>query len=400
MRVIIFDTSAVNLLNRRSSRWDLLRAVKQSGLELSIPWMVCEELIAHQVLPYIEAFQQATAAINRLNKRNEWGDALRRPSNEIERARSYWRGQYEELFRILETSGEAARQALSREANCQRPAKVDPENKGGARDAAIWLSVMDFLKANPEESVFFVCGNTSDFGDGSSYPEPMADDLRAAGSRLTLLTSFPEFVSRFTEPITVIDTERVQSLLESLLMQTSNPIGVAAANLHFRQPYTWEWYTGTAIGIGNSSTGYEYRPFRWQAWLTPPTATVRHIGEMSGHKIGGEEWYTATVDWILTGYAVPGPQTEILAPPDYRLILMGCQWQTKILFSTRGGESLSIIEYDQPAALEPGDQEEWEPLLNKTMALPATYLARLQRIVNVTDNPLELNDGEPSNEAS
>jgi hypothetical protein len=142
--MIIFDTSAVNLLNRKSTRWDLLRAVKQSGLELGIPWMVCEELIAHQALPYIEAFQMATVAINKLNKRNQWGNQLRKLPNEIEQARSYWRNQYEELFQILETSGEAARQALSREANCQKPANVDPQNKGGARDAAIWPSVVDF----------------------------------------------------------------------------------------------------------------------------------------------------------------------------------------------------------------------------------------------------------------
>jgi hypothetical protein len=169
--------------------------------------MVYEELISHQVLPYIEAFQQATAAIDKLNKRNQWGRALRRPPNHIEQARSYWRSQYEELFQILETSGETARQALSREANCQKPAKVDPENKGGARAAAIWLSVVDFLKANPKESVFFVCGNTSDFSNGTSYPQPMANDLHGVESRLTHLTSFEQFVSRFTEQIASADAD-------------------------------------------------------------------------------------------------------------------------------------------------------------------------------------------------
>jgi hypothetical protein len=204
------------------------------------------------------------------------------------------------LFQILETSGEAARQALSREANCQKPAKVDPKNKGGARDAAIWLSVVDFLKANPEESVFFVCGNTSDLRNGTSYPHPMANDLQGVGSRLTHLTSFEQFVSRFTEQIAV-DTEHVQNLLVDLLTSTANPVGVAAANLHFRQPYKREWYTGTAIGARASSVEYEYRPFRWHAWLFPPTAAIRRIGEVSGHKIGKEEWYTATVNLFHPG---------------------------------------------------------------------------------------------------
>jgi hypothetical protein len=242
--------------------------------------------------------------------------------------------------------------------------------------------------------VFFVCDNTSDFGDGNSYPEPMADDLQGVGSRLILLTSFDQFVSRFTQPITAIDTEHVRNLLANLLTQIPNPIGVAAANLHFRQPYKQEWYTSTAIGVG--ATDYEYRPFRWQAWLAPPAATVRHIDEVSGHKIGGEEWYTATVDWILAGYATPGLQTEIPASPDFALTLIACQWRTKILFSTRGEESLSIIEYDQPAALALSELEEWEPLLDLKMTLrEAVRLFRQERIADLIYNELELYEDMP-----
>lgn len=83
------------------------------------------------------------------------------------------------MFEIIDTSGNVARQALLREANCEKPAKgPDAKDKGGARDVAIWLSVIEYLKDNLEEKVIFVTGNTRDFGDGSEFPAPMSDDLK------------------------------------------------------------------------------------------------------------------------------------------------------------------------------------------------------------------------------
>lgn len=133
--------------------------------------------------------------------------------------------------------------------------------------------------------------------------------------------------------------------------------------------------------------------------MFPPTAAVRRIGELSGHKIGEEEWYTATVDWILTGYAAPSVHAETLVAPDYSVFLMACQWRTKILFSTREGEFLSIIEYEQPAALELSDREEWEPLLNKSMAFQAdAQLLRQGRAIELIFSQDELYDDMPSTE--
>lgn len=93
---------------------------------------------------------------------------------------------------------------------------------------------------------------------------------------------------------------------------------------------------------------------------------------------------------------MPSLQAETLTPPDYSLILMACQWRTKILFSTRTDESLSIIEYDQPAALQLSDREEWEPLVNKTMTLQTdARLINQGRITDLIYSERELYDDIP-----
>ena len=140
--------------------------------------MVREELVAQQVIPYREAYGQAESAINQLSRKTFWRTIpATLPPLDIERAKEYWHGQYGEVLRTLETSGENARAALAREAFREKPAKVVSKEKSGARDAAIWLSVIDYLRANPTETVYFVTSNTKDFGDGSVYQNPMSEDL-------------------------------------------------------------------------------------------------------------------------------------------------------------------------------------------------------------------------------
>jgi hypothetical protein len=147
--LIIFDTSALFGLSPDNPKFDLLQALKHSGQQqVSIPWMVQEELVAHRVLRHAEAHSAAVSAARDLNRVAPWlGERGPKPFNRGE-ASDYWRQAYGRLFQIVETSGDVARQALLREANCERPAKgPDAKDKGGARDAAIWLSVVEYLKA-------------------------------------------------------------------------------------------------------------------------------------------------------------------------------------------------------------------------------------------------------------
>jgi hypothetical protein len=384
--MIIFDTSALYGLTRSSPKFDFLRALKHSGLEpVGIPWMVREELVAQQVLEYETAYGQANAAISGLNRKIPWAAAgsVKLPARDVEKAKEYWRGQYEEILKILETSGESARAALAREAYCEKPANVDPKNKGGARDAAIWLSVIDYLKANPAETVYFVSNNTQDFGDGSAYPSPMSEDLTDMMSRLLHLTSFDDCISRFSDNLGA-STEDVKSLLTSLINDSLVSIeGTAQSALSGGR------FEGTRIEDG------VFEPIQWTAWLVPPSAAVRNVSEASGHKIGDEEWYTATVDWILVGIAQPiafytGSIRDISA-----IVQTACRWRTKILFSTGARRRLAIVDFETPRALDPNDRTELQPVIDQLMSSPSSSLAFAAYFVLLTATATAKNDVSP-----
>ncbi|MFI9248165.1 hypothetical protein ACIGXF_37675 [Streptomyces sp. NPDC053086] len=57
----------------------------------------------------------------------------------------------------------------------------------GARDAAIWLTAIEYAREHPDEKVYFVSKNTKDFGDGTAYPYPMNEDVAGFGERFVLL---------------------------------------------------------------------------------------------------------------------------------------------------------------------------------------------------------------------
>ena len=295
--MIILETSELFGLTRDSSKFDFLRALRYSGAERAgIPWMVREELVAQQVIPYTEAYKQAESAINQLSRKTFWQTiSATLPPLDIERAKEHWRGQSGEVLQTLQTSGENAQAALAREAFREKPAKVFSKEKSGARDAAIWLSVIDYLRANPTETVYFVTSNTKDFGDGSAYQDPMSEDLDDMAPRLTYLTSFDDCISRFRTTIDV-NLEDARELLSHLVAASLTPIRSAA-----HTELKGGRFEGTRLDG-------PYEPYHWTTWLIPPSALVRDVTEASGHRIGNDEWYTAAVDWILIGLTRPaGP---------------------------------------------------------------------------------------------
>ncbi|WUS95166.1 hypothetical protein OHA46_00040 [Streptomyces sp. NBC_00708] len=120
---------------------------------------------------------------------------------DLERLLEHWRGAYGEIFEVIETSGAVLRRAYQREAMALPPAKEVRDHAEGGHDAAIWFSILDFLKQNPDEHVYFLINNTKDFGDGSSYKYPMSEDIRGLEDRLTMLKDFAQVVSEFTTEV-------------------------------------------------------------------------------------------------------------------------------------------------------------------------------------------------------
>lgn len=358
--MIIFDTNILRGVSRANPKFDVLRALKHSGVySVGIPWMVLEELTARQALEYAASHERASTAVNDLNRKSPWDRDTPLPAFDFERAKEYWHDQYAEVLEILETSEKSAKETLAREAYCEKPAKTDPSKKGGARDVAIWLSVIDYLRENPTETVYFVSNNSRDFGDGTNYPSPMAEDLGEMESRLVILASFDEVISRFTEIIEA-DSDHVKELLTELVSDSSAWVEQTVNTS----------LTGTSFDGTRFYAGYYFEASQWQNWVVMPAAVVRNVGNASGHKIADAEWYTATVDWILAGFAVAAPQLlEALNASEIPSVgLAICEWSTKVLLSTDEDQEPTIVDFEQPRALDPAERDEWQPLAEAAMA--------------------------------
>lgn len=87
------------------------------------------------------------------------------------------------------------------------------KSKGrGFRDALIWYSLLEYLRANPEHKVAFITDNTQDFGVGSLKAELVAE-LAELGfqERVVYFQSLNEFLAEYSEPIAFINDEFVEA---------------------------------------------------------------------------------------------------------------------------------------------------------------------------------------------
>jgi hypothetical protein len=346
--------------------------------------MVLEELAAQRSLNHEKAHKQGVSALRDLQRAAPWIKPVRLSAFDGEAARNHWREQYQRLFEVIDTSPEVARQALVREANRHKPAKgPDAKVKGGARDAATWLSVVDYLKAHPAEKVFFVSSNTKDFGDGSTYPPPMDEDIRGMEWRLTHLTSFDDVVSTFSKPLE-IDEENIENVLTRLLTteEALTPLEAAANDLLGPRMITWAADEAADVMVLRLDG---YAPANFIGWAATPKPVLRRVRDASGHQIGEEEWYTATVDWILVGFAASRHGHTLADGANFGPT--ACQWTVKMLFSSRQGEVPTILQYGRPQDLDPAEKDEWEPLVRKAAADAAVNYVQLATKFLVTGKP-------------
>ncbi|MFG3180284.1 PIN domain-containing protein [[Kitasatospora] papulosa] len=340
--MIIFDTNAVNLLPPEGPRADIIRKLRQSKHHrVAVPWMVLEEMAAHQAKLYPEKYRAVMNTLEKLRTLLPWDLESSLEPLDLERFLDHWRGVYGEIFEVIETSGEVARKALAREAMALPPAKRSKDHSEGARDVAIWFSILEFLKENPEENICFVTNNTSDFGDGSTFPYPMNEDLRGLEGRLTRLTDFDQVVSRFTKEVAVEDAEATASeLLKSLAVRSL----VAQTALE-----TLSSPTGfTGLGPTDALAA-------WHEWLATPEVDLLSVTDVTGHEIEGDVWYTASAKWLLYGLVADGPD------PDAQYV--ACVWEMKVLLSAHDGHKApTLLQTCEPSLPDTSDQTSMDTL--------------------------------------
>ncbi|WP_251049623.1 MULTISPECIES: PIN domain-containing protein [unclassified Streptomyces] len=180
--LIILDTCILGSCGLGSSTADLLRMMRELEVErIAVPWAVMEEVTAQQVVKYRQQRGAAEKAHKALAEVAGWEVPPQLEAFDPEAVRKHWREEYGSIVEVIATSQSTLREALRREANILPPCKSVTAGKEtvkiGGRDAAIWLSAVEYAREHPDETVYFVSSNTKDFGHGNAYEYPMDEDL-------------------------------------------------------------------------------------------------------------------------------------------------------------------------------------------------------------------------------
>ncbi|MEU7323413.1 PIN domain-containing protein [Streptomyces griseoviridis] len=344
--MIILDTNTLKGISLRGPEAELLRAIQAAGVqEVSAPWIVFEELAAQQALLYEEKHQAALDAVMVLDKATPWAKVAPPTKDSPERVRSYWRRRYTELAKPLPTSLHAYEQALYREANLFAPCKTVNSGKAkvGARDAAIWLTAVEYARDHPEESVFFVTNDSDFHGGGAPLRHPLPQDLEGLEDRFVLFTSLDEVVTKFATEVEAPEDD-VRSMLakppagEEIVRRARH-----SGNLN---------YVATAVRetqrlVNVAVSGH---------FLNAISIRLSSVSDIRAYEIAGHKWCTASARWLFSGY-VPAPHFEIPVP------LVNWAWETRVLVSpTTPEKGLTVLQSGAFTPITPEDVELLPPL--------------------------------------
>ncbi|MFB8347932.1 PIN domain-containing protein [Streptomyces niveus] len=338
--MIILDSNILKGTSLRGPEAELLRVIRTAGVENVVaPWIVLEELAAQQALAYQVKYEAAEAAMLKLKAATPWAPVPlpRRVPPEV--VRGHWRGRYAEIVGTLPTSPSAYEQALFREANLLAPCKTvnSGKHKTGARDAAIWLTAVEYARAHPLEPVYFVSNNTEDFGDGKSFQSPMREDLQGLEDRFVLFTSLDGVLTKFAAESPVSEGE-----LTSLLELDENLVNVARmAKGAARRG------RGTVIDPVDG----EWRDVVVRRWVSDPVVNLNCVSDARSHEISGHQWSTVTAHWLLFGYAsIYTTRNRTAWAP------VACSWETRVLVSpTAPHEGLNVLRQELTTPVSPED---------------------------------------------
>ncbi|WP_327345974.1 PIN domain-containing protein [Streptomyces europaeiscabiei] len=344
--MIILDANILKGVSLRGPEAELLRTIRTSGVErVAAPWIVFEELAAQQVLLYGAKHETALDAVTALDKATPWAKVALPVKASPEMVRGYWRKRYTELAEPLQTSLTAYEQALFREANLLAPCKTINSGKAktGARDAAIWLTAVEYAREHPQESVYFVT-NDSDFLDHStSLRHPLDEDLKGLEQRFVLFTSLDDVVSKFATEIEAPEDD-VRSVL-------AKPPAGAAAVRSARHSGNFN-FVATAVReerrlVEVPVTGH---------FLNSVSLALSSVSGIRAYEIAGHKWCTATARWLFSGY-VPQPYSPTPTP------LVNWAWETRLLLSPTAPEKgVTVLRGGAFTPISPEDVERLPPI--------------------------------------
>jgi PIN domain len=201
--LIILDT---NVLPRDGSLAGpaiaLVQAIaEKTGHKVSLPAIVVEESVAMFYRELCKEWDKANTAARSLAR---FFPGYRIEEPDLVKRAEQWRADLQRSFAILDAPPGAADEALRREAHRIAPTRsAGPKGSGsGARDALIWLTILDAYGREPANGVtFFVTSNPVDFGDGELLPALQREvDAVATTASFRYLTSMTELLDALATP--------------------------------------------------------------------------------------------------------------------------------------------------------------------------------------------------------
>lgn len=330
--------------------------------------MVIEELAAQHARRYQKAHEQVERAMEALRRATPWQLPNALGDSDPKRVREHWREQYGVVAETIPTSETALREGLFREANGLPPSRViekgkDKEEKTGGRDAAIWLSAVEYARENLDETVYFVSQNTKDLGDGSSYSPPMDSDVRGLDGRFIHLDNLDDVVSRFAQA-----TASDEELLRKRLSAPANEQAVAIAAVTNNGEDLWDGAVVSGTVLDEDLPAPETVR---GTWVLAPVVQVGSLNDVQSYQIGTHEWCTASVRWVCSG---------IITSTLYGLLRVASAWEVRVLLTpSKEDTKLTILrtisrqspisESDRALVLSP-DSEEWPTQERLKLVLP------------------------------
>lgn len=354
--MIILDTCILENFSLDSISSDLLKTIATSGVDVvAVPDVVMTELVSHRVIPQREKHEKAVDAFQNYATSSPWLVVTQAPDLDLERLTKHWRAKHEEIVQVVDVSASALREAYRRESMhlppCSRVEVGGRPIKIGGRDAAIWLTAVEYAREHQDETVVFVSANTSDFGTGSPYPYPMNEDV-AGLANFVHLTSFTDLISRFATPSEVQDGEaqRVLSTPEAakvIQREVRMELGVPRRG---PGPYSFEVATSRTADMDQAEFDEDdIETVVATGFIRRPQVKLSSVRDIKAHEIAGHVWCSATARWLLSGIVGKGRLRRFAFPG-------AASWETRVLFSpTQSGIPLTVLRTWSPKAATAAD---------------------------------------------
>ncbi|MFJ9565956.1 PIN domain-containing protein [Streptomyces fuscichromogenes] len=295
--MIILDTCVLTEQQHSSPIWELLYALRESGTQrVALPEMVLVELLAQRQRRYEETLEKAGNAYNALWKLqfSDSDGSEHWPAVEtVQHHVRLWDALYRRTFEVLPLTLEAAREGLWREAQRRRPAKAS--GKEGSRDSAIWATVLQEAKRDPDKTIYFVTSNSKDFGPDQALHPELATEVTAAGVAVEYLTDLKKVLAQFAERRAVPhDDPRLQAHITA-------PTTAGWLHQFVVAEVTSGPFEGCVVDFDDEAPFLEWGDF--EQWLSSPTVEILNWSDEAEYVAADVSRLAATVRVLAVGVA-------------------------------------------------------------------------------------------------